>query len=83
MIPIGKTILDFDKLAADENENWVYKGSVCLAPDFTRCMLRLSRGGKDASVYCEFNIATKSFVEGGFERHQRLSRVLTGLTRTH
>ena len=48
--PQWETILDFDKLAADENENWVYKGSVCLAPDFTRCMLRLSRGGKDASV---------------------------------
>ena len=36
--PQWETILDFDKLAADENENWVYKGSVCLAPDFTRCM---------------------------------------------
>ena len=73
--PQWETILDFDKLAADENENWVYKGSVCLAPDFTRCMLRLSRGGKDASVYREFDIATKSFVAGGFELPEAKSSV--------
>ena len=73
--PQWETILDIDKLAADENENWVYKGSVCLAPDFTKCMLRLSRGGKDASVYREFDIATKSFVKGGFELPEAKSSV--------
>ncbi|MEE2959213.1 MAG: prolyl oligopeptidase family serine peptidase [Myxococcota bacterium] len=62
-----QTILDLDKLAKDENENWVYAGVDCLAPDFNRCLLSLSRGGKDASVTREFDIATRSFVEGGFE----------------
>ncbi len=60
-------IVDFDKLAEDENENWVYKGVDCLEPDYTRCMLTLSRGGSDASVRREFDIPSKSFVEGGFE----------------
>lgn len=61
-----ETILDFDALAKTEDENWVYKGVTCLAPNFNICMLRLSRGGKDASVYREFDIANKSFVPGGF-----------------
>ena len=72
--PQWETILDFDKLAADENENWFTKERLP-RPDFTRCMLRLSRGGKDASVYREFNIATKSFVEGGFELPEAKSSV--------
>ena len=61
-----ETILDVDALAKAENENWVYKGSVCRAPAYTRCLLRLSRGGSDASVYREFDITTKAFVEDGF-----------------
>lgn len=61
-----ETLLDFDALAKSEEENWVYKGVTCLAPEFTRCLLRLSRGGKDASVYREFDLTTKSFVKNGF-----------------
>ncbi len=60
-------LLDFDKLAETEDENWVYKGSDCLAPTYTRCILTLSRGGSDASVRREFDVVSKSFVEGGFE----------------
>jgi prolyl oligopeptidase len=60
-------ILDIDALAEAEDENWVYKGTDCRAPDYTRCMLTLSRGGSDASVEREFDIPSKSFVEGGFE----------------
>ncbi len=60
-------ILDFDKLAKDEDENWVYKGRDCLAPDFGRCLIRLSRGGGDAVVVREFDAVTKRFVDGGFE----------------
>ncbi|MEE9329132.1 MAG: hypothetical protein V3V30_03275, partial [Parvularculaceae bacterium] len=43
-------IIDFDKLAKAEDENWVYKGVDCLEPDYARCMVTLSRGGSDASV---------------------------------
>jgi len=59
-------VLDFDKLAEEEGENWVYKARKCLAPDFGRCLIELSRGGGDAVVVREFDAFTKRFVDGGF-----------------
>ncbi len=64
--PKWELILDVDALAKKENENWVYKGTNCLPPEYTRCMVKLSRGGKDASVQREFDVKAKRFVEGGF-----------------
>jgi prolyl oligopeptidase len=61
-----EVVLDVDKLAAEEKENWVWKGADCLAPRHERCMLSLSRGGADATVRREYDIATRSFVKGGF-----------------
>ena len=61
-----ETVLDFDKLAAAEDKNWVYKGNSCLPPEYAHCIVNLSDGGKDAVVRREFNADTKSFVEGGF-----------------
>ncbi len=65
--PTWETILDLDQLAKDEKENWVWKGSTCLYPEYDRCMLNLSRGGADAQVTREFDMQSKSFVKGGFE----------------
>ncbi|TNE89002.1 MAG: S9 family peptidase [Deltaproteobacteria bacterium] len=64
--PEWDVLLDFDKLAADESENWVFAGARCLAPAHTKCLVTLSRGGADASVTREFDLNTRSFVEGGF-----------------
>ena len=64
--PKWQTILDIDALAKTEGKNWVYKGSSCLAPAYNNCILSLSDGGKDATELREFNIASKSFVDGGF-----------------
>ena len=67
--PDWETLIDFDKLAADEGANWVYKGANCLRPPpggEWRCLVSLSDGGKDAVINREFNLATKQFVEGGF-----------------
>ncbi len=64
--PEWETLLDVDALAEAEGENWVYKGSECLRPDFARCMISLSRGGADAVVLREFDVKSKAFVEGGF-----------------
>jgi prolyl oligopeptidase len=67
--PDWETILDFDKLAADEGQNWVYKGADCFRPKAGgkyRCLISLSNGGKDAVVNREFDLETKSFVDGGF-----------------
>ena len=65
--PEWVTILDIDVLAKQEQENWVYKGSICYAPQYSKCLLRLSRGGTDASVYREFDMETGTFVTDGFE----------------
>jgi len=59
-------ILDVDKLAKEEGENWVYKGRECLPPDFGRCLVSLSRGGGDAVVVREFDAVFKRFIPGGF-----------------
>lgn len=64
--PEWETVLDIDALAKAEDENWVYKGTTWLAPDYERCLIKLSRGGTDASVHREFDTLAKRFVEGGF-----------------
>ncbi len=74
--PEWETVLDIDALAGEEQENWVYKGSTCLAPEYRRCMVTLSRGGKDASVYREYDLETKTFVDDGFV----VPEAKTGLT---
>ncbi|MCL4157101.1 UNVERIFIED_CONTAM: hypothetical protein GTU68_055691, partial [Idotea baltica] len=67
--PAWETVLDFDKLSEAEEKNWVYKGADCFKPDGADrylCMVSLSDGGKDAVIQREFDLKTKSFVEGGF-----------------
>jgi len=59
-------VLDLDTLAEDEDEDWVWKGSSCLRPEYRKCLLNLSRGGADAVVIREFDSATKAFVDDGF-----------------
>ena len=71
-----ETLLDVDALARSEGKDWVFKGASCLAPDETRCLISLSDGGKDAVVVREFDLNTKTFVDGGFvlpEGKHRLS----------
>ncbi|WP_084420649.1 prolyl oligopeptidase family serine peptidase [Henriciella litoralis] len=68
--PDWETIVDFDELAEEEGKNWVYKGANCFKPEDGEkwlCMVSLSDGGKDAVIQREFDLETKSFVEGGFE----------------
>ena len=51
--PEWETVLDFDKLSADEDKNWVFKGSNCFKPqgaEKTLCFVSLSDGGKDAVI---------------------------------
>ncbi len=64
--PAWETVLDLDALSEKEKENWVWKGADCLAPAETRCLLILSRGGKDASVHREFDADKKEFPLDGF-----------------
>jgi prolyl oligopeptidase len=64
--PKWELLLDLDKLAADEHENWVWKGGDC-SPSYARCILQLSRGGGDAVVVREFDLSSRTFVKDGFE----------------
>jgi len=73
--PVWEVLLDIDALAAAEEKNWVFKGVECLTGG-TRCMVSLSDGGKDASVWREFDIAAKAFVEGGFVAPEAKTSVL-------
>lgn len=66
--PQWETVLDLDALNRAEGENWVWHGASCLRPAYTRCLIALSRGGADADVTREFDLASKTFVEGGFFR---------------
>src|SRR3546814_8705355 len=66
--PKWETLLDLDALNKAEGENWVWHGADCLRPDYTRCLVALSRGGADADVTREFDLTTKKWVEGGFQR---------------
>ena len=59
-------VLDLDKLAEGEDEDWVWKGAECLRPEYRRCLLNLSQGGADAVVVREFDVETKTFVMDGF-----------------
>jgi len=66
--PQWETVLDLDALNKAENTQWVWHGADCLRPDYTRCLIALSRGGSDADVTREFDLSTKQFVQGGFSR---------------
>jgi prolyl oligopeptidase len=71
--PSWETVLDLDALNKEEvnpktgePENWVWKGSTVLdeGPDVRtdRVMLKLSRGGADATEVREFDLDKKRFV---------------------
>ena len=64
--PAWETVLDLDALAKAEGKNWIWKGADCRPKTHDRCLLNLSNGGKDAVTIREFDLTTKTFVEGGF-----------------
>ena len=64
-LPDWEVVIDVDALADAEEENWVWKGAT-VNPDYSKALVILSRGGKDASVVREFDLVSKEFVDGGF-----------------
>ena len=75
VLPNWDVLLDLDTLGKAENENWVWGGSDCLAPDYNRCLISLSRGGADAKVTREFDIAKREFVKDGFNLPEAKSQL--------
>ena len=64
--PVWETLLDLDALAEEEEEDWVWHGATTLPPNHHLAIVSLSRGGSDAAVLREFDLATRKFVQGGF-----------------
>ena len=64
--PHWETVLDLDRLAADEKANLVWKGASCALPAERRCLIELSDGGEDAVTVREYDLVTGKFVAGGF-----------------
>ncbi|MCP3475797.1 prolyl oligopeptidase family serine peptidase [Bradyrhizobium sp. CCGUVB1N3] len=63
--PSWDVLLDMDRLAAIEGEDWLVSWTAML-PGSSQVMLALSRGGSDTVTLREFDMATKSFVPDGF-----------------
>ncbi|GIX38107.1 MAG: prolyl oligopeptidase [Silanimonas sp.] len=59
-------LIDLDAINQAENMNWVWRGANCLRPAYARCLVSLSRGGADAIVVREWDMASRRFVEDGF-----------------
>ncbi len=72
--PQWRTVIDVDALGRKEGQSWVWHGASCLAPDYARCLVRLSPGGTDAQVIREFDLASGRFVDGGFTLPEAKSR---------
>ena len=73
--PDWDVLLDVDALAETDGEKWVWAGADVLEPDFTLALISLSRGGSDATVTREFDVATRQFVTDGFELPEAKSSV--------
>jgi prolyl oligopeptidase len=64
--PQWDILLDLDRLAALEGEDWIWGGASVLPVTHDRAILKLSRGGSDATVVREFDLKTRAFVGNGF-----------------
>jgi prolyl oligopeptidase len=73
--PAWETVLDVDALAKAESTPWTFKEGDCLAPEFRRCLVSLSRGGADATVVREFDTGTRAFLADGFTLPEAKSSV--------
>jgi prolyl oligopeptidase PreP (S9A serine peptidase family) len=55
-----------DALSAQDGKPWVTGMPDCLPPEYRRCLVSLSNGGKDATIVREFDVETRTFVADGF-----------------
>lgn len=73
--PDWDVVIDLDELARADDENWVWGGATVIEPDHTRALISMSRGGSDAVVVREFDMATREFVTNGFELPEAKTRI--------
>ncbi|UKA50718.1 prolyl oligopeptidase family serine peptidase [Arthrobacter sp. FW305-123] len=69
--PEWDVLLDIDALAAAEGIEWVFHGAGFLRPaegaGYRLAMVSLSPDGGDADRHREFDVESRTFVEGGFD----------------
>ena len=73
--PEWDVLIDVDELGRADDEKWVWAGAGVIEPEYTRALVGLSRGGSDASIVREFDMATRQFVVDGFELPEAKSQV--------
>jgi len=71
--PAWESVLDLDKLSAEEHRNWTGMSPSCLAPTssgmpYRHCLITLSQGGGDASLTREYDLVERRWVKDGFSR---------------
>jgi prolyl oligopeptidase len=64
--PAWDVLIDVDELARADDENWVWASANVIYPEHTRAVVSLSRGGSDAAIVREFDMATREFIDDGF-----------------
>ena len=69
--PEWDVLLDIDALAATEDVEWVFHGAGFLRPaegeEYRLAMVSLSPDGGDADRHREFDVESRTFVQGGFD----------------
>ncbi len=69
--PEWDVLLDIDALAASEGTEWVFHGAGFLRPadgsEYRLAMVSLSPDGGDADRHREFDVESRTFVDGGFD----------------
>ncbi|MFJ6003543.1 prolyl oligopeptidase family protein [Arthrobacter sp. NPDC092385] len=77
--PDWELLLDIDALSASEGTEWVWGGALFLRPaegePHQRVLVVLSPDGGDAARYREFDLGSRTFVEGGFDIPTAKSRI--------
>ncbi|WP_231970837.1 prolyl oligopeptidase family protein [Mycobacterium sp. E3198] len=73
--PEWDVLIDVDELGRADDEKWVWAGAGVIEPDHTRGLIRLSRGGSDASIVREFDMTTREFVADGFGLAEAKSQI--------
>ena len=64
--PDWEVLFDLDSYSQEDGNDWSWTGATTLPGSNERAILGLSRGGSDAIVLREFDLASKSFVKSGF-----------------
>jgi prolyl oligopeptidase len=73
--PEWDVLIDVDELGQADNQKWVWASAGVIYPEYTRALVGLSRGGSDAFIVREFDMAARKFVVDGFELAEAKSQI--------